>query len=102
MTNSREIAQFDPAINPSLAGGPAFRMLSPTHFPWTCPRVAKCRQLSEDGFAGEDAEFLRQVASQVAIAVENALEYHELSESRQRLAEEQLYLREEIRTEHNF
>jgi formate hydrogenlyase transcriptional activator len=42
------------------------------------------------------------VASQVAIALENALEFSELSESRERLAEEGLYLRDEIRTEHQF
>jgi formate hydrogenlyase transcriptional activator len=55
-----------------------------------------------DAFTEEDVEFLRQVASQVAIALENALEFSELSESRERLAEEGLYLRDEIRTEHQF
>jgi formate hydrogenlyase transcriptional activator len=53
-------------------------------------------------FSEEDVEFLRQVASQVAIALENALEFSELSESKERLAEEGLYLRDEIRTEHHF
>jgi formate hydrogenlyase transcriptional activator len=53
-------------------------------------------------FSEEDEEFLRQVASQVAIALENALEFSELSESKERLAEEGLYLRDEIRTEHHF
>jgi formate hydrogenlyase transcriptional activator len=55
-----------------------------------------------DAFSQEDVEFLRQVARQVAIALENALEFSELSESRERLAEEGLYLRDEIRTEHEF
>jgi formate hydrogenlyase transcriptional activator len=55
-----------------------------------------------DAFTDEDVEFLRQVASQVAIALENALEFSELSESKERLAEEGLYLRDEIRTEHQF
>jgi len=55
-----------------------------------------------DAFSEEDVEFLRQVASQVAIALENALEFSELSESKERLAEEGLYLRDEIRTEHQF
>jgi formate hydrogenlyase transcriptional activator len=53
-------------------------------------------------FSEEDVEFLRQVASQVAIALENALEFSELSESKERLEEEGLYLRDEIRTEHHF
>ncbi len=56
----------------------------------------------QGAFSGEDVDFLRQVASQVAIALENALEFSELSESRERLAEEGLYLRDEIRTEHHF
>jgi len=55
-----------------------------------------------NAFAEQDVDFLCQVATQVAIAVENALEYGELSQSRERLASERLYLRDEIRTEHNF
>jgi formate hydrogenlyase transcriptional activator len=56
----------------------------------------------KNAFSGEDVEFLRQVAIQVGIALENALEFSELSESKDRLAEEGLYLRDEIRTEHHF
>jgi formate hydrogenlyase transcriptional activator len=57
---------------------------------------------SKNAFSEEDVDFLQQVASQVAIALENALEFSELSESKERLAEEGLYLRDEIRTEHHF
>jgi len=56
----------------------------------------------KDAFSEEDVDFLRQVASQVGIALENALEFSELSESKDRLEEEGLYLRDEIRTEHHF
>ncbi len=56
----------------------------------------------QNAFSEEDVDFLRQVAGQVAIALENALEFSELSESKDRLAEEGLYLRDEIRTEHHF
>lgn len=45
---------------------------------------------------------LSSLASQIAIAVDNALNYQEVSESRARLAEERSYLEEEIRREHNF
>ena len=55
-----------------------------------------------NAFNQEDVEFLSQVSSQVAIALENALEYRELSESKEKLAEERLYLAREIRTEHGF
>jgi len=53
-------------------------------------------------FSEEDAEFLGQVGNQVAIALENALRYREINEMRTRLAEERSYLRNEIRTEHEF
>ena len=53
-------------------------------------------------FSENDVGFLRQVSSQVAIALENALEVSELRESRERLAEQGAYLRDEIRTEHEF
>ncbi len=43
-----------------------------------------------------------QVASQIAIAVENALEYGQMTEAKNRLAEQKLYLEAEIRVEHNF
>jgi len=55
-----------------------------------------------DRFSGQDVEFLSQVATQVAIALENALEFLEISESRERLAEERTYLRNEIRSDRYF
>jgi len=53
-------------------------------------------------FSDQDVEFLSQVATQVAIALENALEFREISESRERLAEERTYLRNEIRSDRYF
>jgi formate hydrogenlyase transcriptional activator len=58
--------------------------------------------LREGAFTQEDVDLLTQVANQVAIAVENALAYQEIAELKNKLAEEKLYLEEEIRTEHNF
>ncbi len=58
--------------------------------------------LAEDSFQQEDVDLLTQVANQIAIAVENALAYREIAELKNKLAEEKLYLEEEIRTEHNF
>ena len=59
-------------------------------------------RLRGDAFSEEDLYFLGQVASQIAIAVENALEYGQVSEDKDRLAEQKLYLEDEIRLEHNF
>ena len=55
----------------------------------------------EKAFTQADLEFLGQAATQMAIAVENALDYHQVTQARERLAEERLYLQEEIRTEHS-
>jgi formate hydrogenlyase transcriptional activator len=53
-------------------------------------------------FAPYDVEFLTQAAGQIAIAIENALAYHEISQLKDKLAQEKLYLEEEIRGEMNF
>jgi formate hydrogenlyase transcriptional activator len=55
-----------------------------------------------DSFTPEDVELLQPVASQVAIAVENALAFKEIEALKNKLAEEKLYLEEEIRSEFNF
>jgi formate hydrogenlyase transcriptional activator len=57
---------------------------------------------TEGSFTPEDADFLTQVSGQIAIAVENALAYREISELKDKLAQEKLYLEEEIRSEMNF
>jgi len=57
---------------------------------------------TEDTFTPEDAEFLSQAAGQIAIAIENALAYTEISKLKDKLAQEKLYLEEEIRSELNF
>ena len=53
-------------------------------------------------FSPEEVEFLKQVASQVAIAVSNACAYGQIAELKEKLAQEKLYLEEEVRTEYNF
>jgi len=57
---------------------------------------------TDDVWTDGDVEFLVQVAGQVAIAVENALAYRELSDMKERLATEKLYLEDEIRLDHNI
>ena len=56
----------------------------------------------ENSFSPEDVDFLVRVAGQVAIAVENALVYREIAELKDKLAQEKLYLEEEIRTTADF
>jgi formate hydrogenlyase transcriptional activator len=97
-----ELGRFDPRINPTLALG-----LKSTCF---LPLTARERMLGtlnvgrfpERAFTQDDVDFLLQVASQVALAADNALDYHRVAESRQRLADERVYLNEEIRSGQNF
>jgi formate hydrogenlyase transcriptional activator len=55
----------------------------------------------ERRLAPEDVDFLRQIASQISTAVDNALNYQQVAKSRVRLAAEKQYLEEEIRREYN-
>jgi formate hydrogenlyase transcriptional activator len=56
----------------------------------------------EDAFPQHDVELLQQVGGQIAIAVENALAFKQIDALKDKLAEEKLYLEEEIRSEFNF
>ena len=53
-------------------------------------------------YSEDDALFLLEVAGQVALAIENMLAYEEIASLKARLEQENIYLQEEIRTEHNF
>lgn len=58
--------------------------------------------LRESAFSQEDVDILSRVAEQIAIAVENALAYQSIERQKDRLAEEKLYLEDEIRAEHGL
>jgi formate hydrogenlyase transcriptional activator len=55
-----------------------------------------------DTFNDQEVELLSQVATQIAIAVKNALAFKEIDALKDKLAVEKLYLEEEIRNEFNF
>src|SRR5258706_4004788 len=55
-----------------------------------------------DAFQPHELELLMQISSQVAIAMENALAYQEITGLKDRLAGEKEYLEAEIRLEHDF
>ena len=59
-------------------------------------------RMAQVPFSARDLEFLSLIANQIAIAVENALAYREIAELKDRLAEEKVYLEDEIRSELNF
>jgi formate hydrogenlyase transcriptional activator len=53
-------------------------------------------------FDPKHVDLLQQVGGHVAIALDNAMTYRKVAELKERLAEEKLYLEEEIRTEYHF
>ena len=77
---------------------------------WCFPLVSRGRKLgtlglsslTENIFATSDVDLLAQVATQVAIAVDNARAYAEIGRLKNRLAKEKLYLQGELHSVHNF
>ena len=57
---------------------------------------------TETPFSPEDVDFLSRASGQIAIAIENALAYRQISELKDKLVQEKLYLEEEIRNDSNF
>jgi formate hydrogenlyase transcriptional activator len=57
---------------------------------------------NEHFFSEDDADFLSQASGQIAVAVQNALAFREISELKEKIAREKVYLEEEIRSEINF
>ena len=53
-------------------------------------------------FQQSEIDFLKKASGQIAIAIENCLAYREISELKEKLAQEKLYLEEEIRGDMGF
>jgi formate hydrogenlyase transcriptional activator len=56
----------------------------------------------ENAFSQADLDLLTPVASQIALALENALAYERLNASRKHLDDQRIYLESEIVSEHGF
>src|ERR1700738_3635417 len=56
----------------------------------------------QNSISPDDVEFLMRAAGQVAIAIEYGLAYREIAELKNKLAQEKLYLEDEIRGEMDF
>jgi formate hydrogenlyase transcriptional activator len=59
-------------------------------------------RMQKNAFTDQDIDFLSQIASQVAIAIDNAFAYRRITELSDKLTQEKLYLEDEIRNELNF
>ena len=53
-------------------------------------------------YSETDAEFLQEVANQIAIAIDNMKSYEEIMALKAKVEAENVYLQEEIKTEYNF
>ena len=53
-------------------------------------------------YTEEDGAFLFAVARQISLALQNMMAYEEISKLKARVEQENVYLQEEIKTEHNF
>lgn len=55
-----------------------------------------------NNFNQEDLDLLSQISNQIALAIDNAIAYGRVSEARDRLDEQRLYLESEISSEYDF
>jgi formate hydrogenlyase transcriptional activator len=64
--------------------------------------VLAINRRTDDPFLQDEIDFLREASGQIAIAIENCLAFSEISSLKERLAQEKLYLEEEIRGAMDF
>ena len=102
----------DPDVYANVDGQPFYKRVSNEGLKSGCflPLISRDKVVGvlhvckrpENAFTEEDLEFLEQIAAQVAMGVENALEYRTIFDSRKRLEEQKQYLQDEILAEQNF
>jgi formate hydrogenlyase transcriptional activator len=56
----------------------------------------------KNAFTESDLEFFSQVAGQIAIAIDNAFAYRQITELKDKLAQEKIYFEDELSSEMNF
>ena len=105
--NSLEELRDDPESLGNEVGRLFFERIKAEGLKWGCDLpltgrsgvlgVLSALKRSEEGFGIEDVEFLEQVSRQVAIAVENALDYETAIKDRDKETKQRRYLEEEIR-----
>jgi formate hydrogenlyase transcriptional activator len=74
----------------------------PLLFQGKCIGTLSLVSRERDRYSDEDAVFLQEVANQVVLAIQNMRSYQEIDNLKARLEKENIYLQEEIRSEHNF
>jgi formate hydrogenlyase transcriptional activator len=83
-------------------------MLTPEGTGYLMPLLRRSRILGvleldwREGLLHREIDFLKQIADQVAIAIENAFAYAEVRQLKEQLSREKLYLEDENRSEQGF
>ncbi|HVR64139.1 MAG TPA: sigma 54-interacting transcriptional regulator, partial [Polyangia bacterium] len=101
LVNSR--AEYEAAVSPAWAKD-WMRYISPAFSCCTMPLACRGRRLGtlvaacvrDRGFDDEAVQFLRQIASVIAQAVDNALAYRQIDDLKDRLSKDKSYLESEI------
>ena len=74
----------------------------PLIFQGKCLGALSVVSRKRDEYSDAAAAFLQEVANQITLAIQNMQSYQEINNLKARLETENVYLREEILTEHNF
>ena len=103
MLTRADLEQFDGLIGSSLlAEGINIHCAVPLFARNTVLGTLNIGRRQLEPFTPAELELLTQVGGQIALAVENALAFGQISELKEKLAGEKLYLEDEIRTEYQF
>jgi len=101
--NRPDPAEVAPEENHFIAGeGLQSHCLLPLLSRNRCLGVLGLGRVREQAFSQDEVDVLARVASQVAIAVDNALAYGQIAALKDQLAQEKLYLEDEIRSAMHF
>jgi formate hydrogenlyase transcriptional activator len=103
VVGSLDLAGLDPTVEWTTLGEGmnSFSLLPLTSRGRVLGVVGLARR-EQNAFSQDEVEFVTQVANQVAIAIDNALAYRQIADLKDQLAQEKLYLEDEIRTEQGF
>jgi formate hydrogenlyase transcriptional activator len=91
-----------PAEAQALADGVRSYVIVPLVARGRCIGTLAVAAARADQYSERDVSFLQEVASQVALAIENMIAYEEIAGLKARLERENAYLQEEIHQEHDF
>jgi formate hydrogenlyase transcriptional activator len=106
-TTDVDVPQADPtgweALHAHVTASGVKRICNaPLSAPHCVVGVLSLGRLTATPFSPEELALVTQVATQIAIALENALAFEEIAALKEQLARENVYLQEEIRGTHQF